>query len=275
MRASVSALLCLVVSLTGVFATGPAAVAGELVTKRLHRAIDDLPVAAEARGGYARARFNHWVDADGDCQDTRDEVLATESLVPVSGCDVRRGRWLSYYDGVTTLNSSGFDVDHLVPLAEAWDSGARGWNAQTRQRYANDLRDPRTLVAVTASSNRSKSDRDPAEWMPALGTCQYVRQWVAVKIRWRLTVDRTEKRALHLVAQGCRNSLITVRRAVVRKGSVSPSTSATGGSASGGLDPRFGTCTEATAAGYGPYVRGSDAEYDWYTDADSDGVVCE
>lgn len=279
MRTPLSALLCLAVSLTAVVTTGSPADAGELVTKRLYRAIDDLPVTAETRAGYDRARFTHWVDADGDCQDTRDEVLSAESLVPVSGCDAQRGKWISYYDGVTSLTSTGFDVDHLVPLAEAWDSGAKRWNAATRQRYANDLRDPRTLVAVTASTNRSKSDRDPAEWLPALGACRYVRQWVAVKIRWRLSADRAEKQALRRTAGGCRNSRITVRRAVVHAGSGPASGSGAGpGSGTSGastLDPRFRTCTDATAAGYGPYVRGRDPEYDWYVDADSDGVVCE
>ena len=286
MRSCVSALLCLAVSLTGLVATGPYATAGELVTRPLTRAIADLPVAAETRTGYDRSRFVHWVDADGDCQDTRDEVLAAESLVPVGGCDIQRGRWLSAYDGVTTLTSSGFDVDHFVPLAEAWDSGARRWNAATRQRFANDLRDPRTLVAVTASSNRSKSDRDPAEWVPSLGSCAYVRQWVAVKIRWHLSVDAAEKRALRGLVEGCRNTRITVRRAVVRTTPGGTSTSGTpggsgsggtgpGGSGSTGLDPRFDTCTAAIAAGFGPYVDGRDTEYDWYTDADSDGVVCE
>lgn len=273
MRTFVSTLLCLCVSLTGLVTTGTSAVAGELVTKRLQRAIDELPMASETQRGYDRARFHHWVDADGDCRDTRDEVLAAESLVAVTGCDVQRGRWLSYYDGVTTLASSDFDVDHLVPLAEAWDSGAKRWNAATRQRFANDLRDPRTLVAVTASSNRSKSDRDPSEWMPELGRCRYVRQWVAVKVRWHLTADRAEKRALRDQSAGCRNSRLTVRRAVVRLATDGSGTS--GGAGGSGLDPRFDTCSAAIASGYGPYVTGQDPEYDWYTDADSDGVVCE
>ena len=279
MRSLGSVLLCLALGVGGLALGESPAVAGELVTTRLDRAIDGLPSAAETRAGYDRSRFTLWVDADGDCQDTRDEVLAAESLVPVSGCDVQRGQWLSYYDGVTTRASSGFDVDHLVPLAEAWDSGAKRWNAATRQRYANDLRDPRTLVAVTASSNRSKGDRDPSEWMPRLGACRYVRQWVAVKIRWRLTADRAEKQALRRTAAGCPDSRITVRRAVVRTGSgtgTGPGTSSGAGSSGGSsLDPRFRTCGDAIAAGYGPYVRGRDAEYDWYVDADSDGVVCE
>ena len=273
MRALLITLLCGAIGFSGFTMSTASAVQSATVTQRLHRAIDRLPVAAETRKGYDRARFKHWVDADGDCRDTRDEVLAAESLVPVTGCDIRRGKWFSYYDGVTTARSTGFDVDHLVPLAEAWDSGAKRWNAATRQRFANDLRDPRTLVAVTASSNRSKSDRDPSEWMPALGACKYVRQWVAVKIRWKLTVDRAEKRVLQQSGDACSNSTITVRRAVVRTASGGTSGGGTGGG--DGLDPRFDYCYQATAAGYGPYYQGKDPEYDWYTDGDSDGVVCE
>src|SRR4051812_18221619 len=70
------------------------------VKVRLVRAIKNLPVAAETRTGYERAKFRLWVDADHDCRDTRDEVLAAESLVPVSGCDIQAGKWRSYYDGV-------------------------------------------------------------------------------------------------------------------------------------------------------------------------------
>ncbi|MFP5253074.1 MAG: excalibur calcium-binding domain-containing protein [Actinomycetes bacterium] len=273
---AVAAFICLLLAATGLAATttaNAAAVTAD-VSKRLYYAIEQLPLAQEARVGYARAKFRHWVDADGDCRDTRDEVLAAESKVPVRGCDVQRGLWVSYYDRATTRDSGSFDVDHLVPLAEAWDSGARRWNAATRQRFANDLRDPRSLVAVTASSNRSKSDRDPAEWMPATGRCKYVRQWVAVKVRWQLKVDRAEKRALRHHASGCKDSTIRVQRAAIRTGG----TSGGGGAstpAGGGLDPRFSTCTEARSRGYGPYYQGRDTEYGWYIDADSDGVVCE
>ncbi|MDN5895151.1 MAG: HNH endonuclease family protein [Nocardioides sp.] len=191
---------------------------GGVVKTRLRAAIRHRPVAKERRAGYDRDRFRHWVDANHNCRDSRDEVLAQESLVRVRGCDVRRGKWRSYYDGAVTRNSSAFDVDHLVPLAEAWDSGARGWNANTRRRYANDLGDRRTLVAVSASANRSKSDRDPAEWMPRLGACRYVSEWVAVKIRWRLSVDRAEKRSLTRLGNRCHNRVIKVRKAVIRKG---------------------------------------------------------
>jgi len=151
--------------------TAAPATAATTVQVRLQTAISNLPVAAEVRTGYDRAKFPHWVDANGDCQDTRDEVLQAESRVSTSGCDIRTGRWYSYYDNRTFTSASDLDIDHLVALAEAWDSGARRWTTDTRKRFANDLGDSRSLVAVSASSNRSKSDRDPAQWMPVYGQC--------------------------------------------------------------------------------------------------------
>jgi hypothetical protein len=188
---------------------------GKTVEMRLRRAVTKLPVAAERRRGYDRDKFRHWIDANNDCQDTRDEVLDAESVTEVSGCDITTGEWKSYYDGEVWTDSSDVDIDHLVPLAEAWDSGARRWTAGTRTRYANDLRDPRPLVAVTDNVNQSKSDQDPAEWMPNLGKCRYVREWVAVKIRWRLTVNRPEKQELRDRAENCKNRFVKVRRAKV------------------------------------------------------------
>lgn len=272
LRRLVATLVCAPLLVGGLAAEVPAAAAGDVVKVRLHRAIKQLDVAGETRRGYDRDKFRHWVDADGDCRDTRDEVLAQESKVAVRGCDVQVGRWRSSYDRVTVRHSPDLDIDHLVALAEAWDSGARRWNAGTRERFANDLGDPRSLVAVTASSNRSKSDRDPAEWMPRFGKCAYVRQWVAVKIRWQLTVDRREKRTLTRRASHCRNVVLRVRTAAVRTRKAG---GGGGGTGSGGTDPRFEYCTDAIAHGYGPYVKGQDEEYWWYTDGDSDGTVCE
>lgn len=252
-------------------ATTTAAVAQRgRVSMRLRRAIKRLPVAGETRRGYDRDKFRHWVDPDGDCRDTRDEVLAAESRTSVRGCDIRRGRWFSYYDRRVWRRSSDVDIDHLVALAEAWDSGAKRWNAATRRRFANDLGDRRSLVAVTDNVNMSKSDRDPAEWMPRRGRCRYVREWTAVKIRWSLKVDRAEKRALLRRARNCTNPRIHVRKARIGTRS-----STGGGAPRGGTDPRFSTCTEAKAHGYGPYRRGVDREYHWYRDADGDGWVCE
>jgi Lamin Tail Domain/Protein of unknown function (DUF1524) len=158
--------------------------------------------------------------ADGDGCDTRDEVLIAEATrAPEIGpdCSLSGGKWFSYYDKQSTTDPSTFDIDHVVPLAEAWDSGARAWTASTRKRYANDLRDPRTLVAVSAHANRSKSDQDPAEWMPTYHQCRYVKQWVAVKIRWHLTANRAEKRFLVSKATSCPRTRVKVTRARVAK----------------------------------------------------------
>lgn len=195
------------------------------VTVRLKAAINHLPVAAETRTGYTRTKFKLWIDADGDCQDTRSEVLRAETLAPVTGrCAVVTGKWKSYYDGATWTRASDVDIDHVVPLAEAWDSGARRWDAATRKAYANDLGDPRTLVAVTDNVNQAKGDKDPAEWMPTKGRCRYVTQWVAVKIRWSLKVNQAEKNALARVAGGCKDRTITVRKASIHLGSATVST---------------------------------------------------
>jgi hypothetical protein len=174
---------------------------------RLRDAVRELPVARETNAGYDRDKFRHWTDADGDCEDARAEVLVTESRSTTTGdCTIRTGEWFSYYDHETWTDASDVDIDHLVALAEAWGSGAKRWTSGTRQRFANDLRDPRALVAVTDNVNESKSDRDPAEWLPEFGACRYVREWVAVKLRWGLKVNRVEKRRLLALAGDCRNS---------------------------------------------------------------------
>ncbi|MFE6650287.1 DUF1524 domain-containing protein [Nocardioides sp. NPDC057772] len=250
---------------------------GGEVSLPLTEAIAKLPVAKEVTSGYEREKFNHWVDADGDCQDARNEVLLEESRKKARGrCEVSRGAWLSTYDGVTLKRPGGLDIDHMVPLKEGWESGADAWSDEEREAYANDLGDPRALIAVTAATNRSKGDQDPADWMPDAASyhCTYVADWVAVKIRWSLFVDRAEKAALKRIAARCDNPVITVRlaRAGVPEGDAGPSDAPGGGS---GEDPRFETCAKATAKGYGPYRKGRDAEYDWYRDGDKDGTVCD
>ena len=191
----------------------PVAAFAETYAAPLDEAIADLRVRSEVRSGYSRDLFPHWIDADGDGCSTRDEVLIAEADDPVTvgdGCDLSGGRWFSYYDRVSWTDSGRIDIDHLVPLAEAWDSGARRWRTRTRRAYANDLGDRRSLVGVTDSVNQSKADRDPHEWMPEHGTCRYVREWVVVKHRWRLSVNRAERNALSSLASDCRNRTIRV-----------------------------------------------------------------
>lgn len=214
-RALGTALLSVVLALVAsvvLVALGPPSYAASY-SAPLSTAIGDLDGATEVRTGYDRDAFRHWVDADGDGCDTREEVLIAEADDPVtvgSGCSLSGGRWYSYYDGVSQTRASALDIDHMVPLAEAWDSGARSWSAATRRSYANDLGDSRALVAVTASQNRSKGDQDIAEWLPPRDRCRYLREWVAVKHRWRLSVDAAERSAMRSLAGDCGNPTITV-----------------------------------------------------------------
>lgn len=189
--------------------TGGASIAiGKLTTGSILSQLAALPVQAEHTEGYDRDLFQHWIDADTDGCDTRAEVLEAESLGPVTkgeGCLVLTGRWYSSYDGVEATNASDIDIDHVVALAEAWHSGAHGWTPDQRKAFANDLDHAFALIAVTDDSNQSKSDKDPAEWLPPLASdkCRYLDAWVSVKTVWHLSVDSAEKAAIESAASAC------------------------------------------------------------------------
>ncbi|MFD5185330.1 HNH endonuclease family protein [Streptomyces sp. NPDC058372] len=157
-------------------------------------AVAALESADESRTGYSRTVFKHWTAGDNptDGCNTRKEVLIAEAIIaPEVGprCSITGGAWFSYYDEVTVDGAGGLDIDHMVPLAEAWDSGASAWTAARREAYANDQGQASSLVAVTARTNRSKSDHDPAEWLPPTpgALCRYGAEWTATKLRWNLT----------------------------------------------------------------------------------------
>ena len=167
----------------------------------LGTALDRLKVQPEYPSGYSRSKFgSDWIDADGDGLDTRAEVLIEESKVSVfiSGGTVRTGKWISLYDNLTWTIGTDVDIDHVVALKEAWDSGAYRWSASRRLAFANDLGVSWSLRAVTDNVNASKGDRDPASWLPPYraSTCTYLVGWVAVKLRWGLSVDAAEKMAI-------------------------------------------------------------------------------
>lgn len=160
--------------------------------------LGQLTVAnAGSMRGYSRAKFPHWRDAGRNC-DVRDTVLKRDGEnVRLSGCNVVGGRWVSVYDKRTFSDPSDLDVDHMVPLANAWRLGANQWNDQQRGDFANDLTRPQ-LIAVSATSNRAKGDQDPSQWKPANREywCTYAGDWIAVKHFWRLAVTKAEKAAL-------------------------------------------------------------------------------
>ncbi|AWI28340.1 HNH endonuclease [Streptomyces sp. ICN441] len=168
--------------------------------------LGQLTVKTEgSSSGYSRDKFPHWITQSGACN-TREVVLKRDGsgVVQDSSCAAVSGSWYSPYDGATWYAASDVDIDHIVPLAEAWRSGASSWSTSSRQAFANDLTRPQ-LIAVTDNVNQSKGDQDPAEWMPPSSSyhCMYARMWVHTKHYWNLSVDSAEKSALQSVLNGC------------------------------------------------------------------------
>jgi hypothetical protein len=161
------------------------------------------PVSEAPGGDYDRRTWPHWVDDDGDCQDTRAEVLIAESAAPVhfadaDRCRVTRGRWRCPYTGRIVTDASELDVDHLVPLSAAHASGGHAWTRSRRRAFANSLEDPEHLIAVDASANRQKGDKGPDRWLPPdpAARCDYVRAWSRIKARWDLEMSPAEQAAV-------------------------------------------------------------------------------
>lgn len=166
------------------------------------------PVLAE----YDRADWPHWIDADGDCQDTRTEVLLAEAepgsvvFTDAKRCKIASGRWRCAYTGRVVTDPHALDVDHLVPLAHAHAAGGKRWSKERRTAFANELGDPRHLVAVIAASNRSKGARSIVTWLPpdTAARCEYVEAWEAVVHRWALEETAVEAETARAYAADCR-----------------------------------------------------------------------
>ena len=175
-------------------------------TKSASAQLDKLKVVTKtgSMAGYKREQFPHWRSAGENC-DVRDTVLKRDGKkVKTSGCNVVAGTWTSLYDGVVITSPTKVDIDHMVPLANAWRSGAAKWTTDQREEFANDLDDPQ-LIAVSASSNRSKGDQDPSTWKPTNQSswCEYAQDWIAVKTKWKLTVTTKEKTELKKMLGKC------------------------------------------------------------------------
>jgi hypothetical protein len=203
----------------GLLLTGLAvpAEAATVYKTSLRTAARSLVVTPEVNTGYDRDRyFGVWIDTNRDCQNTRQEVLVQESRSAVTytsrGCTASTGRWVTSWDNRVHTSASTVQIDHLVPVHEAWGSGARFWSQARRVAFYNDLGDTRTLSAQTSALNSSKQASGPEAWMPPANRCAYIGQWIAVKIRWGLRVDSAEKAALVRYADSCSNVTLTVTR---------------------------------------------------------------
>ncbi|MBL1092629.1 HNH endonuclease family protein [Streptomyces sp. NPDC001739] len=155
--------------------------------------------------GYSRAKFPHWIDQGKNCN-TREVVLKRDgkNVHQDGSCAAVSGTWVSPYDGATWTKASDIDIDHVVPLSEAWKSGAAKWTTARRQALANDLTHSQ-LIAVTDNVNQEKGDKDPAKWLPPKTSyrCQYARMWVWVKHEYGMTADSAEKAALKKILDRC------------------------------------------------------------------------
>jgi hypothetical protein len=179
----------------------------------------DIPDAATARAelaeltvapdgsmdGYDRDRFPHWHTVEGSCN-TRETVLQRDGdgVEVGSDCYPTSGSWTSPYDGDTWTEPSDVDIDHMVPLAAAWRSGAADWTIDEREAFANDVDSPQ-LWAVTDNVNQSKGDQDPSTWQPPRSgaRCAYSKWWIHTKYSWGLHLQSAEKTALQSMLNTC------------------------------------------------------------------------
>ncbi len=159
---------------------------------------------------YRRSLYKHWADADGDCQDTRQEVLIRDASGKVGyekprKCVVVKGQWLDPYTGKTFTEPRQLDIDHVVPLKNAHESGAWKWSTEKREEYANYLKDKRHLLAVLGSENRKKGAKGPDGYMPpdSAFRCDYVKEWIKIKREWGLSFSDHERRAIDRAGTGC------------------------------------------------------------------------
>lgn len=168
--------------------------------------LSGLTVAAQgSQTGYSRDLFPHWITQSGTCN-TREVILKRDgtNVVQDSSCAATSGTWKSPYDGATWTAASDVDIDHMVPLSNAWKSGASSWTTARRQAFANDLTNPQ-LLAVTDNVNQSKGDKGPEDWKPPLASyyCTYAKMWVKVKSVYSLTITSAEKTALTSMLNTC------------------------------------------------------------------------
>lgn len=255
-------------------------------------ALASLPVKGRApMTGYTRQQFGQaWADTDRNGCDTRNDILRRDLTGLVlkagtNGCLVLRGTLHDPYSGRIIQfvrgpgTSTAVQIDHVVALGDAWQKGAQRLSLARRTELAND---PLNLLAVDGPTNLAKGDGDAATWLPpATGfRCSYVARQVAVKSKYDLWVTPAERDAIQRILLTCPAQKLPTAGPVPLRGgkeeaAPTQSPTRTTSSSTGSLDPRYPSCKAAHAAGFGPYVRGKDPEYDWYRDADGDGIVCE
>ena len=249
---------------------------------------------------YSRSQWKQWIDEDGDCQDARQEALIQESLIDVTfesekKCRVATGRWYGAFTGAYVEDPGNLDIDHLVPLKNAHESGGWAWSSVKKQEYANDLKDADHLIAVTKGANQSKGAKGPEEWRPPDEGywCKYATDWAEVKMEWGLTMTQTETEAVIEMLDTCEEPVEVEAESLESTSEEDGPRQSTAGGATATptlapeLEPQesrsvYGSCEEAEEAGESR-VEGSVGGGRGFLkemvssarDGDGDGVVCE
>jgi len=163
-----------------------------------------------AKTGYARSQFPHWSDPDRNGCDARNDTLKRDLTditykVGTRDCKVIAGQLLDPFSGkVITFSTTKvvIDIDHVVALSNAWQTGAAYFDKSKRTQIAND---PLNLLAVDSKLNRQKGDGDAATWLPPSKAfrCEYVARQVAVKAKYGLWVTQPEKVAIDKILSTC------------------------------------------------------------------------
>lgn len=169
-----------------------------------------LALLTGASPGYRRLDWKHWADLPGSCQSVRTAVLIRDAVkdtirLSPDGCRVESGEWIDPYTGAKIHDPTRLQVDHLVPLHVASDSGGAAWSPDKKRAYANDLTYARHLVTTLASVNQEKGDRGPERWRPPnpAAACWYAEAWATVKFSWNLRATAQERAAVRGMLATC------------------------------------------------------------------------
>ena len=250
------------------------------------RILNTLPVKGRApKTGYSRAQFGDaWSDIDHNGCDTRNDILNRDltakqhknsrGCVVISGIlnDPYTGKVINFMRGKDT--SEQVQIDHVVALSDAWQSGAQEISAQERLQLAND---PENLLAVDGPANQQKSDSDAATWLPANASfrCSYVARQIRVKAKYHLWVKPAEKEAMINVLTPCAGAAEAPPAPKPAPDAPAPVPQADAPPAQNPAPAlAFQTCADARAAGYRNMHRGAPG-YSDHLDRDGDGIACE
>lgn len=169
-------------------------------------ALDNLTVAPSHQVAYKRSEWKHWIDVNGKCN-AREEVLVRQGKnvkTDPKTCRVISGTWVDPYSGQTITDPKKIDIDHIIPLGYVARSGGQDWSAEKKQEYANDV--DKVLLAVSATENRSKSDKGPAQYMPPNSdyACQYSKEWIDIAGKYKISITQEDKQALSAGLDKCK-----------------------------------------------------------------------